>query len=391
MKIGYFCNFFPSKREIEQGKVSSMGGASVVAYNLALKIGERGNIVKIFTISRSLNSRVERFLSNVTIFYYSSLFNIGIAYFSLAAFVKPLKQDLDIIHYHAPSPSIIFTPILYKKIKKVPLVVSYHGQVNPHPRSIIRKMGVKVFQRFIDILLSQADLIISPTARYIEESRLKDYKDKVVVIPNGVDIKSFDPGLSKKECREYLNLPLDKKILLYLNALVPEKGPDVLVKSMPKIIERVPEVHLVFVGKGRMRRELEKLSIKEGIQNHVTFAGFIKEGLKPLYYKASDIFVIPSTGEHESFGIVNLEAMASGLPIVASRIGGIPDIVNDGENGLLVPPGNPDALAEAIVYLLKNENVRENMANDGRKKVRNYSWDKIAEQTEKIYKKLITH
>lgn len=113
--------------------------------------------------------------------------------------------------------------------------------------------------------------------------------------------------------------------------------------------------------------------------------GFVEDGLKPLYYKAADVFILPSTMNTESFGIVNLEAMACGVPIVASNIGGIPDIVKDGENGLLVQPKNTEALANAIIYLLENEDMKKKLGLNGKMKVKNYSWEKIAEKTEAIY------
>jgi glycosyltransferase involved in cell wall biosynthesis len=91
----------------------------------------------------------------------------------------------------------------------------------------------------------------------------------------------------------------------------------------------------------------------------------------------------------ESFGIVNLEAMASGLPIVASRIGGVPDVVKDGENGLLVPPRDHEALAAAIIYLLENGDVRKKIGENARKKVENYSWEKVAEKYEEVYEQII--
>jgi Glycosyltransferase len=108
-----------------------------------------------------------------------------------------------------------------------------------------------------------------------------------------------------------------------------------------------------------------------------------------LYYKAADVFCLPSTMSTESFGIVNLEAMACGVPIVASKIGGIPDVVKDGENGLLVPPWDSEALADVIIYLLENEDIREKMGNIGREKVEGYSWARIAEETEKVYKEVL--
>ena len=158
---------------------------------------------------------------------------------------------------------------------------------------------------------------------------------------------------------------------------------------MLKILENIPNSKLVFVGSGPMREGLEKQSKKLSVEKYVIFAGFVEEGLKPLYYRATDIFVLPSIMNTESFGIVNLEAMACGVSIVASKIGGIPDVVKDMENGLLVPPKDSNALADAIIYLLENENVRERMGRNGRKKIKNYSWERIAEETEEIYKELI--
>jgi len=157
---------------------------------------------------------------------------------------------------------------------------------------------------------------------------------------------------------------------------------------MSKIVKEVPDAKLVFVGYGGMRAELEMLSKKLGFENHIKFAGFVGDTFKKaLYYHAADVFVLPSTGP-EIFGIVNLEAMACSVPIVASKIGGIPDVVKDGENGLLVPPRDSEALADAIIYLLENEDVRERMGKNGRERVNEYSWGMIAEETDKIYSSL---
>ena len=155
------------------------------------------------------------------------------------------------------------------------------------------------------------------------------------------------------------------------------------------IVKDMPDIELVFVGNGMMRNELEMLSKKWGIEKNIKFAGFIGDTTKKaLYYKSSDIFVLPSTMSTESFGIVNLEAMACGIPIVASKIGGIPDVVKDGENGLLVPPRDSEALADTIIYLLENEDIRKRMGKNGRDKVEDSSWERIAEETEKIYMNL---
>ena len=159
---------------------------------------------------------------------------------------------------------------------------------------------------------------------------------------------------------------------------------------MPSVISEIPDSELVIVGDGVMRRELEELSRKYEVKGHVKFVGFVDENLKPLYYKAADVFCLPSIITSESFGIVNLEAMACGVPVVASKIGGIPDVVKNGKTGILVPPRDPKALAEAIICLLQDENVRRKMGRNARKKAENYSWKRIAEKYERVYEELIS-
>jgi glycosyltransferase involved in cell wall biosynthesis len=304
---------------------------------------------------------------------------------------KPVKYNVDIAHEHFDIPHGPFAGLRYAKKKNVPLVVTYHGDWIESYGGLTRRMAIAFHNKYlVDKLLSYANAIISPSRYYIDESRfLRKYKDKIVVIPNGINIDEFDIGYSKKECREKLGLPHNEKILLSFGYLSPYKGPDILVKAMPKIMKKVPDAELVFVGKGVMRAELEMLSKKYGVEKNIKFAGFVEDGLKPLYYKAADVFVLPSIMSTESFGIVNLEAMACSVPIVASEIGGIPDIVKDGENGLLAQPGDSEALADAIIYLLENKDVRERMGKNGRWKFENYSWERIAEETEMLYMNIL--
>ena len=166
------------------------------------------------------------------------------------------------------------------------------------------------------------------------------------------------------------------------------KGPQFLVNAMLSVLKEAPSTFLIFVGDGPMRTELHRLAIRLGVNQNIKFVGRISEFEKAMYYKASDLFVLPSTMNTESFGIVNLEAMAAGLPIVASRIGGIPDVVKDWENGILVPPCDSKSLANAIVYLLKDDDLRKKMSINSNERVNNYSWTKIAEVTQKVYREI---
>jgi glycosyltransferase involved in cell wall biosynthesis len=137
-----------------------------------------------------------------------------------------------------------------------------------------------------------------------------------------------------------------------------------------------------------MRVELEMLSRRLGVERNVKFAGFVEENLKPFYYRAADVFVLPSVMKTEVFPLVFLEASASGLPIVVSDLDTFKCIIEDGYNGIVTKRGDENNLADAIIYLLENEEVREKMGENAKKKVDDYSWERIAEETEKVYEEV---
>ena len=387
MKIGYFVTKFPYDQQFTQ---YSYGGSSLVANYLAIGMANRGHEIDVFTTSIDSKDSIEIY-KNMTIYRYGTTFRVLTSNISFGMFRTPIKHDVDITHVHFDIPPGPLAGLRYAKRKNVPLVVTYHGDWVESFGGFIRRAGLSFHNKYlVDKVLSYADVIISPSERYIEKSRfLGKYRDKIVAIPNGINLGEFDIGYSKEECRKRLGLPVDKKILLFFGYLAPYKGPDVLVNAMSKSIKHVPDTELVFAGKGVMRGELEMLSKDLGIEKNVRFVGFVEDGLKPLYYKAADIFCLPSMMGTECYPLTILEAMACGVPIVASKIGGIPDAVRDGENGLLVQPRDSEVLADAIIYLLVNEDISEKMGKNGRKKVEGYSWERIAEETEKVYEGLI--
>jgi len=382
MRICYFTPGFPKEGDYTITK----GGAEDVAYNLAISMAERGNKVFVFTISEGSVSSIED-LGSIKVFRYNCSFKIFDKPVSLKLEYKPFFYDIDIVHIHTGGQLPLFASFFYKMMKKKPVVVTYHGDFyRPIPFFFINI--TELYNKLQDILLKFSDLVISPSKLYVEESKiLRKHRKKIVVIPNGIDLSKYNVNYSKEECREKINLPLDKKIVLFLSAIREKKAPDLLIKAMQKVIKEIPNAYLVMAGKGRMESKIIQLARELAINDLITFPGFVRESKKPLYFKAADVFVLPSYDE--IFGIVNLEAMACGTPVVATRVGGIPEIVKDGKNGLLVPPKDPDALADAIIYLLENEDVRRGMGERGREMVKDYSWDKIAEQYERIYEMVL--
>ena len=394
MKIGYFSSGFPYKNYATDELTLSLGsGVENVTYNLAVQMAKRDHQVYIFTTSIDTKESIEE-NENITIYRYKKSFIIGSAPISIDILYKPLKLglDLDIIHAHAGNPPAPIAAYWYAKKKKKPFIVTYHGDGQWGWGGVIRRTSVYFYNKcLLDKILSYADVIISPSEHYIEESRvLSKYRDKIVVIPNGIYLKEFDIPYSKEKCREKLGLPLGGRIILFLGGLVPLKGPGVLLKAMLKILKEIPDAELVFVGGGVMREELEKLSKELGVENNVRFAGVVEEDMKPLYYMAADVFCLPSVMTSEVFPIVFLEASASRLPMVVSDLNTFKCIIEDGYNGIVAKRNDVNNLADAIIYLLENEDVREKIGKNARKKVEDYSWKRVAEETEKVYQRMLT-
>jgi len=392
MKIGYFISHFPYVDRINNAnynKEYAHGGTEIAAYQLARNIAK---IEEVDIFTTSINSKDSHEVSeNMTIHRYGTVLKIASANLSFKILYKPLDCKIDIAHAHYNMPYSDYSALRYAKRNKVPFVVTYHADAQESGGNLIRNWAQIIYNRsLLKNVLNGADVIIATSNSYIDESKfLGNYRDKIEVIPNGINLEEFDINLSKEECRDKLYLPHDKKIILFFGNIVSYKGPHILLKAFSKAKVQFKDVKLVFAGRGGMQEELAKLAVELGIKSDVLFTGYVDEKLKPVYYKSADIFCLPSITMAEAFGIVNLEAMACGIPVISSKLGGIPDVVTDKETGLLVKPDDEEALTDAIIFLLENEDIARKMGNNGKKKVEEYSWKKIAEKTEEVYESLI--
>jgi len=388
MKINYFITHFPYKGHFDDKDYFARykyGGAELAAYYLALEMAKK-NEVNVFTASIDSKDFFEEY-NGVNVHRYGTKFRIENGNISFGLFTKPLSHDADIVHAHFSTPPGEIAGLRYAKKKNVPFILTYHGDWQESFGGLIRRFALSFYNKcLLDKILSGADIIISPSEYYINESRfLPEYRDKIVVIPNGINIDDFNISYSKEECREKLGLPPDKSLILFVGNLIPYKGPDVLVKAMQKIIKEVPDTELVFVGSGKMKAELIELSKKLGVGKYVNFAGFVEEHLKPLYYNAADVFCLPSTLNTEVFPIVLLEASACGLPMVVSDLDTFKCIIDNGYNGLFTKRGNENDLGSALIYLLENEEIRKMMGRNATRRVEEYSWKRVAEAIERVY------
>ncbi|MFH1560402.1 MAG: glycosyltransferase family 4 protein [Chloroflexota bacterium] len=207
---------------------------------------------------------------------------------------------------------------------------------------------------------------------------VKDYSvpdHRIWTVPDGVDIDTFRP-------LEELRLPGS---LLYVGRLHRRKGLEYLLDAMPSVLREVPGSRLYLIGQGSMERELVAQVHRLSLDEAVTFLGRVDDMELCRWYNRAQAFVLPSL--LEGFGMVCLEAMACGTPVVATRVPGIVDAVTDQETGLLVPPGNARALAESIVRLLKDRELRHEMGHRGIERARRlFTWDRVASETASFYR-----
>ena len=192
-------------------------------------------------------------------------------------------------------------------------------------------------------------------------------EERVSVLPMGVDVTTFTRCVASDEVKRALNP--DGPALLFVGRLVEKKGAQYAIEAMPAILREQPASRLIVVGEGPERASLERLSRELGLNGRVKFAGAVPHRELPPLFASADVFVGPSVveanGDTESFGVVFAEAMASGCPVVATRVGGVADVVVDGQTGLLVPERNAGAVADAVVRILSDPAKREQLAGNG--------------------------
>ena len=199
------------------------------------------------------------------------------------------------------------------------------------------------------------------------------------IIPHGIELEPFSREVSPFE--EFRD---EKTNILFVGRLEKRKGVGCLLKAYKTVKNEFPATRLLIVGPGnRERRDYEKW-VKENKLNDVVFTGPVSDYDLHRYYRTADIFSAPAIGK-ESFGIILLEAMAAGKPIVASSNAGYANVINNNVDGMLVPPKNDKALAQAIIALLNDKGLQDQMGSNGRKKAEDHGWDRIAQRTLDYY------
>jgi glycosyltransferase involved in cell wall biosynthesis len=289
------------------------------------------------------------------------------------------QRDYDVVHLHLPHPVGVASYLASKKPARHRLIVSYHSDVVRQQRLLA------LYAPLVDRLLTRADVVIATSPNYRESSSvLQRFSAKTTVVPYGIDLEMFrhteELAARAREIRVRFG---DRPLLVAVGRLVYYKGFEFAIRALPQ----VPDAQLLIIGDGPLRIPLEQLARELGVRDRVHLLGEMQNHETPAYYFASDLYLLPSIARSEAFGIVQIEAMACGLPVINTELpSGVPFVSRHGESGLTVPPSDAVALSGAIRELLAQPQTRKNMGAAGRARAeREFSKQALAAQMLAIY------
>jgi len=332
--------------------------------------------------------------------------NLGAPVFSLGAAGKPqwpraiirlgnLVRDLQIELIHTSLFSADMIGGLVGRLSGVPVVATLCS-LGGDPANLVDNPNLNRFKLSVTTRL-WALALRACHSRYIaisnavKDSAIRTYglsEAKVTLIYRALSESWFDgvDTVRSESLRHSLGLTGAYPILINVGRLVPQKGQSYLIQAMPKVLEEFPQAKLLIAGEGPLHEQLSSLILNSGVDGHVNALG-CRQDVKDLL-AISDIFVFPSISE--GLGVSLLEAAAMGKPCVASRIGPLPEVLEDGESGLLVPPQSPAMLAEAVVYLAKNPEIAQAMGRRGHQALlEKFTIDRTIKQLEQVYMQVL--
>jgi glycosyltransferase involved in cell wall biosynthesis len=360
MKIAILVNLFPPKW---------LAGTEVATYYTAEHLAQRGHEVHVIT---SLDEGLPE-VSCEKGFHIHRLPRIEIRFIGVLIFwadiirvLRKIKPDI----VHAQSLISGMPALLSHKLLKIPYVIYGRGS-DVYLPGWFTKLTAKG-------ILKNASTVIALT-EHMKDAMQAIYSRDIIVVPNGINLNE----VAEKET-EGGN---PSKRVLFVGRLHPVKGVQYLLGAMSIVHRELPEAKLILVGDGEEREHLETLTDNLGIRECVEFAGRVPHERVKDYMNQAEVFVLSSLSE--GFPVTILEAMACGLPVVATRVGGVPDIIKNGTNGYLVDTMNQEQIAEALLNLLQDEKLRRDISGNNREKAKKYRWDAVAATLEGIYQKSV--
>lgn len=392
--------------------VRVIGGAERVLFEQSSRLQKKGHDVHILTRKLPRHVSNHQVIQGINEWRYDVDDNNSLSYLkSTAINCRKLFESLqsqysfDSINFHQPFSAfgVIQSPLCEKAAKIYTchsLAFEEFQSRNPRPRSVTGHipyfMNIEARKFMERRALNRSDRIIV-LSRFTRDKLRRAYKipdDKIVIIPGGVDLERFYPATDRTGIREQLNIPEKKTILLTVRNLVSRMGLENLLHAMRAVIRAVPDVYLVVGGDGLLKNNLILLTRELGIENHIKFVGFIPEAKLPDYYRATDVFILP-TLELEGFGLITLEALASGVPVLGTPVGGTVEILSSLDSKYLFKDTGSESMAELIIQTCRefkdNPTLRWEVSSRCRVFVEeNYSWEKNVSALETMIAQMVS-
>jgi len=367
----------------------TVGGLARHVYDLSRFLAGRGHAVTVLTL-HGPGAPIEEVMDGIQVVRVQPLrpdggeFFHGILALNLAlirAAETMLDEGLQFDLVHAHDWLVAYAAAHLKHERQLPLTATIHATEHGRNGGIHNDLQRSISG--IEWSLTYESSRVVVCSSYMRKE-LEDVftlpSDKIDVIPNGVDPRIFAAASSaKREAR----LP----VLLFVGRLVREKGVQTLIEALPAIVEQCPEARAVIIGKGPMRDDLEATAARLGVKERVSFAGFVTDAERNDWLQRAGVAVFPSL--YEPFGIVALEAMAAGIPVIVSNAGGLADVVIHEQTGLKMVPGDAQSLADQAIRILSDHALAARLVEGATQDLRRFDWDRIAEQTEHIYRRVV--
>ncbi|WP_135824053.1 glycosyltransferase [Halorussus ruber] len=285
-------------------------------------------------------------------------------------------QEADVAHFHLPDPLSVIS-YLSSRDTATKTVATFHNDI------VKQSTALQVYRPFLDRFLETVNRIIVTSPALLEQSEfLTPYREKCTIVPLGIDVDEFGDYSGTE-----FDLPgRDRPTILFAGRLIYYKGIEYLIDAMVDV-----DADLLIAGSGELREELEQRAADRGVDNKVTFLGYVSDEKLHYCYERADVFALPSIAPSEGFGIVQLEAMAYQTPIVNTNIpSGVPWVSKDGETGLTVPPRDSRCLSKALRTLVEDEQLRSTLGDNARRRVEaKFTHDRMVSKTNEVYEELL--
>jgi phosphatidylinositol alpha-mannosyltransferase len=354
---------------------ASPGGVNDHVRHLARQLRQLGHETRIFAPSSRADidfdtARFYRIGTPIAIPGNDSVARITLS-FHLANRVASIieQESFDVLHFHEPLMPAL--PMTMLRMSNTANVGTFHAFARSN---LGYYYGRPLLQPYLQHL--HRAIAVSEPARAFVNRYFPNFPMRV--IPNGIDLDAYKPGLPPIR-----HLRDDKINILFVGRLEKRKGLGDLLRAYRFMQSRVPRTRLIIVGDGPLHRNVESYVARHRLPN-VIMAGFVPDSVKPRYYGSADIFCAPATGA-ESFGIVLLEALASGLPVVATEVAGYMSVLEPGRDSLTVQPRNWRELGASLVILARDPDLRRRLGDYAREKAQRYSWQSVASEVVEVY------